>query len=65
MEKRKYISPRTSRVSERMDGYFLMASETPSKKYNSTGLGQGDGISGNGDEGDASTALTRESSWDF
>ena len=65
MKKSKYICPRTSRVNVRMDGYFLMASETPSTNYSSTGLGHGDGISGKGDGGDAAGALSKAGFWDL
>lgn len=65
MEKRKYVSPRTSRVNVMMDGNFLMASETPSTNYRSTGLGHGDGVSGNGDGGDAAGALSKVGFWEF
>lgn len=65
MEKSKYISPRTTRVSVRMDGFFLMASDSSSMGYSSTGLGQGSGISGNGDGGDAADALSKSGFWDL
>ena len=65
MEKGKYMSPHTSRGSVRMDGFFLMASNTPSMRYSSTGLCQGGGISGNSNGGNAADALSKAGFWDL
>jgi hypothetical protein len=55
--KSKYIKPCMKNVDVRIKGYMLMASETPTTRYGSTGLGHGNGISGDGDEGNAFDAL--------
>jgi hypothetical protein len=65
MEKDKYMSPRTTRVSMKKDGFFLMASDTSSMRYSSKGLCQGGSISGNSDGGDVTDALSKAGFWDL
>ena len=55
MGKRKYICPRMSKVNIKADCFILADSVT--SKYRSTGLEQDGGISGDGEEGDASDAF--------
>lgn len=65
MEKRKYMKPRTTRVTVNGEGFLLMASDQESLKYNSSNLGFGNGISGKGEGGDAASALSKGAFWDL
>lgn len=51
MEKSKYLCPRTSKVNVKVDSFMQTGSVPTNLRYNSTGLGHGGGISGNGKGG--------------
>lgn len=48
MERSKYLRPRTSKVNVKVDSFMQTGSVPTNLRYNSTGLGHGGGISGNG-----------------
>lgn len=65
MEKNKYLRPRTSKVNVKVDSFMQTGSVPTNLRYNSTGLGYGGGISGNGNGGDASAAFSKRGYWEF